>query len=120
MHQEDAEFLQRKTLLWFYILAEAASLEGENAWGRWAPRSYRRCWSDSSGVAQTPSCFQGTQVLGIPRCRAHRRERSPSQICCSWPELIRVTRELPHVLRNHDKCHKPVLLQIHREFIVMF
>ena len=28
MHQEDAEFLQRKTPLWFYILAEAASLEG--------------------------------------------------------------------------------------------
>jgi hypothetical protein len=30
---QDAEFLQRKTPLWYYILAEAASLEGRNRLG---------------------------------------------------------------------------------------
>ena len=63
---QDAEFLQRKTSLWYYILAEAASLEGEQRFGPGAPRSSLRCWSGWSGAARTPSWPQKAGSPPLP------------------------------------------------------
>ncbi len=40
---QDAEFLQRKTPLWYYILAEADFSRKDNALTQWAARLSLRC-----------------------------------------------------------------------------